>query len=149
MDGVLTDGSVTLMPGGEQVRVMNIKDGYALQLAVKKGYGVLIISGGSSGAVRERLMRLGVKDVYMEVQDKVDIINKYISKISTDWNKILYMGDDMPDHKAMQMCGLPCCPIDAVSEIKAISVYVSAMKGGDGCVRDVIEKVLKLNNNWD
>lgn len=149
VDGVLTDGSLLLIEGGQMARSMNIKDGYAMQLAVKKGYHVVVISGGSSAAVKERLLRLGVKDVFMEVADKVEVMRNYVTSNSIEWKKILYMGDDIPDHTVMQLCGLPCCPQDAVSEIKAISVYISLLKGGDGCVRDVVEKVLKLQGKWE
>ena len=149
VDGVLTDGSLLLLEDGQMARKMNIKDGYALQLAVKKGYHVLVISGGGSTAVRERLNKLGVMDVYLEVQNKVDIIQKFVESNSLTWDHIIYMGDDMPDQAAMQLCGVPCCPHDAVNEIKELSVYISSRKGGEGCVRDIMEKVLKLQGKWE
>jgi len=149
VDGVLTDGSLLLLEDGQMARQMNIKDGYALQLAVKKGYRVLVISGGSSAAVRNRLERLGVKDVFLPVENKSEVLQGYIRQHQLNKEEILFMGDDMPDHEVMQLAGLPCCPADAVPEIMAISVYISPQTGGRGCVRDVIEKVLKLNGHWD
>jgi 3-deoxy-D-manno-octulosonate 8-phosphate phosphatase (KDO 8-P phosphatase) len=148
VDGVLTDGSLLVFGNGEMVRRMNIKDGYALQLAIKRGYQVLVISGGQSEAVRERLVKLGVTEVHMNVQNKSEILMRYVTSQQLAWSQVLYMGDDIPDLKTMQMVGLACCPADAVPEIKAIAHYISPIKGGEGCVRDVIEKVLKLNQHW-
>lgn len=149
VDGVLTDGTLLLLEDGQMARRMNIKDGYALQLAIKKGYNILVISGGNSDAVKLRLQKLGVVEVYMNVSDKKEILLQYISKYSLEKEQVLYMGDDIPDLVPMQMAGLPCCPADAVPEIKNIAQYISAINGGFGCVRDVIEKVLKLNGHWD
>jgi 3-deoxy-D-manno-octulosonate 8-phosphate phosphatase (KDO 8-P phosphatase) len=148
VDGVLTDGSLLVFGNGEMVRRMNIKEGYALQLAIKRGYQVLLISGGQSEAVRERLVKLGVTEVHMNVQNKSEILMRYVTSQQLAWSQVLYMGDDIPDLKTMQMVGLACCPADAVPEIKAIAHYISPIKGGEGCVRDVIEKVLKLNQHW-
>ena len=148
VDGVLTDGSLLALPGGVMARRMNIKDGYALQLAVKKGYHVVIISGGNSEEVKERLIKLGVKEVWMQVADKPAILQQFMKQHHLSKEKVLYMGDDIPDLEVMQLAGLPCCPFDAVQEIKEISVYISHVKGGDGCGRDVIEKVMKLRGDW-
>ena len=148
VDGVLTDGSLLLLDDGQMARRMNIKDGYALQLAIKKGYHILVISGGNSDAVKLRLQRLGVVEVFMNVTDKKEILIEYISKYELKWEEVLYMGDDIPDLVPMQLAGLPCCPADAVPEIKSISHYISHVNGGYGCVRDIIEKVLKLNGHW-
>jgi 3-deoxy-D-manno-octulosonate 8-phosphate phosphatase (KDO 8-P phosphatase) len=148
VDGVLTDGTLFLMPGGEMVRRMNIKDGYALQLAVKRGYHVLIISGGQSELVKERLQKLGVQQVYMQVHDKAAVLRQYQQAHGIGRHETLFMGDDMPDLEVMAASGLPCCPADACPEVKAASVYQSLQRGGEGCARDVIEKVLKLNNHW-
>jgi 3-deoxy-D-manno-octulosonate 8-phosphate phosphatase (KDO 8-P phosphatase) len=147
-DGVLTDGSLLILSDGQMARHMNIKDGYALQLAVKKGYRVVIISGGNSEILRERLLKLKVKDVFMQVEDKQDILVKYVNENNLLWNEILFMGDDIPDYKCMQLVALPCCPADSAVEIKILSKYISSYTGGKGCARDVIEKVLKLNGNW-
>lgn len=148
VDGVLTDGSVTLMPDGEQVRIMNIKDGYALQLAVKKEYKIAIISGGRSEMVRKRLNGLGITDVYLGVSDKVDAFKEFLEIHQVQPHEILYMGDDIPDHDVMKRVGVPTCPKDAAPEIKNISIYISTKKGGKGAVRDVIEQVLKVQGKW-
>ncbi|RYY68839.1 MAG: HAD-IIIA family hydrolase [Chitinophagaceae bacterium] len=148
VDGVLTDGSLLVMNDGQLVRRMNIKDGYALQLAIKKGYKIVVISGGNSDAVRLRLEKLGVKDVFMSVLNKTEVLQQYMQQHAVQKSEVLYMGDDMPDIRVMQMAGLPCCPADAVAEIRDISAYISPIKGGEGCVRDIIEKVLKLNAHW-
>jgi 3-deoxy-D-manno-octulosonate 8-phosphate phosphatase (KDO 8-P phosphatase) len=148
VDGVLTDGSVTLMPDGEQVRVMNIKDGYALQLAVKKGYKVAIISGGRSEMVRKRLNGLGITDVYLGAHTKIDVYKELLEIYSLTDDEILYMGDDIPDYEVMKRVGVPTCPNDAAQEIKDICLYISYNKGGKGAVRDVIEQVMKVQNNW-
>ena len=149
VDGVLTDGTLLVMPGGVMIRRMNIKDGYALQLAVKKGYHVIVISGANSPEVEDRLNKLGVKEVYMRVEDKLSLLQNYMQLHDVTVNQVLFMGDDIPDYIPMQLTGLPCCPADAAPEIKQISHYISPIDGGKGCVRDVIEKVLKLNNHWD
>ena len=149
VDGVLTDGSLLILEDGQMARQMNIKDGYALQLAVKKGYKVVIISGGTSEAVKGRLEKLGVRDCFLKIDNKKEKLNEYVSQHGLNWEEVLFMGDDIPDYVPMQLTGLPCCPADAVPEIKEISHYISPIDGGKGCVRDVIEKVLKLNNHWD
>lgn len=149
VDGVLATDILVILEGGDMARNMNSKDGYALQLAVKKGYKVAIISGGSSEAVRQRLERLGIKDVYLGVHNKKEKLLEFVEAHSLKWEEIMYMGDDIPDYGVMQMVGLPCCPSDAVPEIKQISRYISSYTGGKGCGRDVIEKVLKLNGHWD
>jgi 3-deoxy-D-manno-octulosonate 8-phosphate phosphatase (KDO 8-P phosphatase) len=148
VDGVLTDGSVTLMPDGEQVRIMNIKDGYALQLAVKKGYKIAIISGGRSEMVRSRLNKLGVTDVYLGIESKIDTYKEFLEIYELQNEEVLYMGDDIPDYEVMKRVGIPTCPFDSAPEIKDISVYISQQKGGKGAVRDVIEQVLKLHGKW-
>ncbi len=148
VDGVLTDGSVTLMPDGEQVRVMNIKDGYALQLAVKKGYRVAIISGGKSEMVRKRLNGLGITDIYLGAHNKMDTYKEFIETYNINPDEILYMGDDIPDYEVMKKVGVPTCPSDSAQEIKDICIYISHQKGGKGAVRDVIEQVMKVQNKW-
>jgi 3-deoxy-D-manno-octulosonate 8-phosphate phosphatase (KDO 8-P phosphatase) len=148
VDGVLTDGSLLLMDDGQQLRRMSIKDGYALQLAIKKGYRILILSGAQSEAVKLRLQKLGVQDIMMGVLHKSAELEQYMKEHSFSREQVLFMGDDMPDYKVMQTVGLPCCPADAVAEIRDISHYISPVNGGAGCVRDIIEKVLKLNGHW-
>jgi 3-deoxy-D-manno-octulosonate 8-phosphate phosphatase (KDO 8-P phosphatase) len=149
VDGVLTDGSVLVFDNGEQVRRMSIKDGYSLQLAVKKGYRVLVISGGNSEGVKIRLRQLGIGDVFMGVKNKKEKLLEYAAGHGLEENEILFMGDDIPDHAVMKMVGLACAPSDAVVEIRHMAAYISAFGGGQGCVRDVIEKVLKLNGHWE
>jgi 3-deoxy-D-manno-octulosonate 8-phosphate phosphatase (KDO 8-P phosphatase) len=148
VDGVLTDGTVQLLPNGEQSRKMSIKDGYALQLAVKKGYRIAIISGGHSDSVVSRLQGLGIKDIYTRILDKKEKLEDYVFENELRWEQVIFMGDDIPDYRAMQLVGLPVCPADAAPEIKSICRYVSPFTGGAGCVREVIEKVLKLNGHW-
>jgi len=149
VDGVLTDGSLLVLNDGQMARRMNIRDGYALQLAVKKGYRVVIISGGTSDAVQERLNKLGVLDCFLKIDNKKATLVEYVAAHQLNWEEILFMGDDIPDYVPMRLTGLPCCPADAAPEIKQISVYISPVAGGHGCARDVIEKVLKLNDHWD
>jgi 3-deoxy-D-manno-octulosonate 8-phosphate phosphatase (KDO 8-P phosphatase) len=148
VDGVLTDGTLIILPGGVMARKMNVKDGYALQLAVKKGYKVVVISGGASDEVAERLQKLGVSEVFMRVTDKLGVLGQYVDKQAISWEQVLFMGDDIPDLHVMKKVGLACCPLDAVQEIKDICAYVSPLNGGFGCGRDVIEKVLRLRGDW-
>ncbi len=149
VDGVLTDGTLIILPGGVMARKMNVKDGYALQLAVKKGYNVVIISGGNSAEVTDRLQKLGVSAVFMKVIDKAGVLNNYLQQHNLLWKEVLYMGDDIPDLIVMKKAGVACCPSDAVQEIKEICAYISPLNGGYGCGRDVIEKVLKLRGDWN
>ncbi len=149
VDGVLTNGSLILLDNGEMARTMNIKDGYALQLAIKKGYEILVISGGSSNAVKTRLEKLAVKNILLAVKNKKEVLLKFVAEHNFTWSQVLYMGDDIPDLLPMQMAGLACAPVDAVQEIKSIAHYISPLAGGNGCVRDVIEKVMKLNDDWN
>lgn len=148
VDGVLTDGKILLHPSGEQIRNMNIKDGYALQLAVKLGYRVIIITGGKSSTIRIRLEGLGIQDIYLGSRDKLDVFEEVLLTYQLDKDKILYMGDDIPDYFPMKEVGLAACPADAAPEIQAISKYISPVKGGEGCVREVIEKVMRAQKKW-
>lgn len=149
VDGVLTDGTVLVLDGGLQARRMNIKDGFALQMALKKGYRVKVISGGNSPEVQDRLEKLGVKDVSMAVLDKKKVLVDFMTGKKLKKEQVLYMGDDLPDLPALHAAGLSCCPADAVSEVRDSVHYISPYKGGETCVRDVIEKVLRLNDNWE
>jgi len=148
IDGVLTDGSVILEPTGEQTRTMNIKDGFALQLAVKRGFKVAIISGGKNEIVRKRFTSLGIHDVYMGASDKWDSFDELKLTYNLKDNEIAYMGDDIPDFEIMSKISLPACPNDAATEIKQISQYISPITGGKGCVRDFIEKVMRAQGKW-
>jgi len=149
VDGVLTDGTLHVSENGDLLRRMHIRDGYAMKLAVEKGYQVAIISGGYSEGVSIRLKRLGIQDVYLSVPDKKKIFTALADRYKLVPEQILYMGDDMPDLEVIKMAGVPACPADAVHQIKSTCIYVSALKGGEGCVRDVIEQVLTLHGNWE
>jgi 3-deoxy-D-manno-octulosonate 8-phosphate phosphatase (KDO 8-P phosphatase) len=148
VDGVLTDGSLLLLEDGQMARRMNIKDGYALQLAIKKGYRVLVISGGTSEAVKTRLNKLGIQDVYLKVEEKTAVLEQYCREHQLTAEQVLYMGDDIPDYWVMKMAGIACAPADAAPEIRSLAQYISSVPGGQGCVRDVIEKVMKLRGDW-
>jgi 3-deoxy-D-manno-octulosonate 8-phosphate phosphatase (KDO 8-P phosphatase) len=148
VDGVFTDGQVYLYPGNEFVRSMNIKDGYAVQHCIKMNYPVAIVSGGNSEAVRERFRRLGVTDIYLSSSSKLEDYEDFRIKYGFEHEHILYMGDDIPDYQIMQKAGIPACPKDAVPEIQKIAKYISGKGGGLGCVRDVIEQVLRVQDKW-
>ena len=148
VDGVLTDGSVQVMDNGQSLRTFNIKDGYAMQLAVKRGYHVCIISGGDGIAMAKRFHNLGITDVFLAAGDKVEIFKQYIADKTIAASEVLYMGDDIPDLKVMKLVGLPTCPADAVEEIKEISEFISPFNGGKTAARDIIEKVMKVQGKW-
>lgn len=148
VDGVLTDGTIKVTTEGEMYRTMNIKDGYGLKTAIEQGFHVCVISGGTNEGVRIRLSNLGIRDIFLGAQHKTEILEEYLKTKGIKRENTLYMGDDLPDFEIMQEVGLPTCPQDAVQEIKLISKYVSHKKGGKGCVRDVIEQVLKVQGKW-
>ncbi len=148
VDGVMTDSRVLVSENGELLRHMSIRDGYALQFAIKAGYRIVVITGGASNGVRERLARLGVVDYYSGVHDKAVVLHAYLDRHGLQADQTLYLGDDIPDLSAMAIVGLACAPADAAPEVLAKADYVSPLKGGEGCVRDVIERVLKLNQEW-
>ncbi|MGM1054261.1 MAG: KdsC family phosphatase [Bacteroidota bacterium] len=148
VDGVLTDGSIQVTTQGDLLRTMNIKDGYALKTALLAGYNVCIISGGKNEGVRLRLRDLGITNIFLGIQDKVEKLDEFFDVYEINPENVIYMGDDIPDLYAMKMVGMSCCPQDAVPEIKTISRYISHKKGGEGCVRDVIEQVLKVQGKW-
>lgn len=148
VDGVFTDGSLLITTDGEMLRKMSVKDGYALKTALQKGYNVCIITGGTNEGVHKRLKGLGVTDIYMGAHHKSEPLTEYLGQNTISPENVLYMGDDLPDIPPMKMVGLPTCPQDAVPEVKAISKYISHKNGGDACVRDVIEQVLKVRGDW-
>ncbi|HVZ56707.1 MAG TPA: HAD-IIIA family hydrolase [Chitinophagaceae bacterium] len=148
VDGVLTDGTLLVLENGLQARRMHIKDGLGLQMALRNGFRVWVISGSQSDPVTDRLHRLGVTDVHMGVRDKEALLEEYVRRLGLEWEELLYMADDLPDLAAMQRVGVACCPADAVSEIRGIAHYISPLGGGQGCVREVIEKVLKVQSRW-
>ncbi len=147
-DGVMTDGGLVIAPNGDHLRNANVKDGYALHLAAKLGYNIAIISGGYSVSIEKRMEMLNVKDVFLSVSNKIEKLHEYMNERGLKPENIVYMGDDIPDYLVMREVGLPVCPADAADEIKEISLYISDKKGGQGCVRDIIEQVLKAQDNW-
>ncbi len=149
IDGVFTDGKVLVMDNGEVVRNMYGKDGYALHVAIAKGYRIVVISGGNNIAMRLALIRAGLTDIYINQHDKMACYKKYVEEHQLKHEEILYMGDDLPDHAVMSVVGLAVCPGDSVPEIKSLCKYVSGKNGGEGCVRDIIEQVLKSQGNWE
>lgn len=148
VDGVLSSTTIPLHPSGEPMRTVNIKDGYAIQLAVKQGIRIAIITGGRTEAVRLRFAGLGVTDLYLGSAVKIHDYREFRDKYGLVDEEILYMGDDIPDIEVMKECGLPCCPKDAAAEVKAVSKYISYVEGGYGCGRDVVEQVLKAQSKW-
>ncbi|NDW09244.1 HAD family hydrolase [Dysgonomonas sp. 520] len=148
VDGVLSSDQIPLSPEGEPMRMVNIKDGYALNLAVKSGYGVAIITGGNTFAVRKRFEGLGIKHIYMKSSIKMKDFEDFIQKTGYKAEEIIYVGDDIPDYHVMLEVGLPVAPADAAPEIKAIAKYISHKKGGEGVGRDVIEQVMKVQGTW-
>jgi 3-deoxy-D-manno-octulosonate 8-phosphate phosphatase (KDO 8-P phosphatase) len=149
VDGVLTDGTITVTTDGEMLRTMNIKDGFALKTAIDANFNLCIISGGSNEGVRKRLAGLGIKDIFLGAHNKIEQLNSYLDQLNISKSQVLYMGDDIPDYPVMKLVGLPCCPQDAVPEIKAISKCISHKNGGKGAVRDVVEQVLKVQGKWN
>lgn len=148
VDGVLTDGLLYCFADGEQVRAFNIKDGFAIKHAINQGYRVAIISGKNEPGVRRRLEQLGIEDIYLGIDEKVDTLEDYLYMQGINPATVAYMGDDMPDYEVMQRCGLRACPADAAEDIKAISTFISTKKGGRGAVRQLIETIMKTQDNW-
>lgn len=148
VDGVLTDGSILAMENGDQVRTMNIKDGYAIQLAVKSGYTLAVISGGRSQGVASRLRGLGVEHIYMGAGEKTPVFKKFITDTGINPEETLYIGDDMPDLPVMEITGISVAPADAAEDILKMAQFITRKKGGKGCVREVIEMVMKQQGRW-
>lgn len=148
VDGVLSSQMISLYPNGEPMRTANIKDGFALQLAVKLGYQVAIISGGNTEAVKKRYEGLGLQHVHMGISDKWPCFEKWMAETGVDASEVMYMGDDLPDYPVMKRVGIPVCPADAVEEIKSLCKYISDKNGGQGAVRDVMEQVLRAHGKW-
>lgn len=148
IDGVLSLDTMVLDEDGVPTRTANVKDGYAMRNAVNMGYHLGIITGGNLERVRMRYESLGVKHIYMGTRDKMKCLDDFMAKTGVKLDEILYMGDDLVDYQVMEAVGVPVCPLDAVSEIKEISSYISDKKGGEGCARDIIEQVMKAQNTW-
>ncbi|MDZ7741716.1 MAG: HAD hydrolase family protein [Bacteroidota bacterium] len=147
-DGVMTNGIVILTESDEPLRTANVKDGYAIQLAIKKGYRIAVISGGKSRTIHKRLSALKVTDIFLGANNKLKIFEDYVMKHKLGMDNVLYMGDDIPDYTIMKEVGVATCPADAAEEIKAVSHYISHYKGGEGCVREIIEQVMKVQGKW-
>lgn len=148
VDGVLTDNSLILLPTGEMVRTMNCRDGYAIKLALKQGIKIAVITGGNDQAVVERLKYLGIYDIYVNANDKIDAFEDLVFSYGLNPDEIAYMGDDYPDIAVMNKVGLACCPNDACMDVRKIAEYISPENGGKGCVRDLLEQILKVQNKW-
>ncbi|MBE6262520.1 MAG: HAD-IIIA family hydrolase [Prevotella sp.] len=148
VDGVLSAETITMAATGEPLRTVNIKDGYAIQLAQKMGLRIAILTGGNTSAIRTRYENLGVQDIYMKCSVKITTFEEFLEKYQLSADEVIYVGDDIPDYEVMKRCGCPCCPADACSDIKAISLYVSDRKGGYGCGRDIVEQVLRAQGKW-
>lgn len=148
VDGVLSASTIPMDNEGMPARTLNVKDGYAIQLAIKMGLRLAIISGGSSDAVRKRYEYLGMKDIYMRCAVKIETYDGFLNKYGLRDEEIIYVGDDIPDFEIMKRVGCPCCPVDACEEIKAISLYVSPSMGGSGCARDILEQLMKAQGLW-
>ncbi len=148
VDGVLTNGKILVTSKGKMLREMNTKDGFIIKYALDKGFKIFIISGGTNKGVKERLKDLGIEEIFLGEHTKKDTYNKLIKKYNLKKNEIVYMGDDIPDIPVMKKIGVPCCPNDAVQDVKQISIYISKKNGGQGCVRDIIEQTLRVQNKW-
>ncbi|MGV3636682.1 MAG: KdsC family phosphatase [Flavobacteriales bacterium] len=147
VDGVFTDNRNLLFPGMEPVRIFHTRDAYAVQHAVKEGVRIIIISGGKSEGVRESLQRMGVAEIHLGTVNKLHLFERLVAE-GLDPGTTAYMGDDIPDLRVMARVGFPCCPADAVNEVKSASVFVSQAKGGEGCVRDLLEQAMKVQGKW-
>ena len=148
VDGVLTNGKILVTSKGKMLREMNTKDGFIIKYALDKGFKIFIISGGTNKGVKERLKDLGIEEIFLGEHTKKDTYDKLIKKYNLKKNEIVYMGDDIPDIPVMKKIGVPCCPNDAVPDVKQISIYISKKDGGQGCVRDIIEQTLRVQNKW-
>ncbi|HPB04726.1 MAG: HAD hydrolase family protein [Bacteroidales bacterium] len=149
VDGVLSRDVSPLDSNGEPMRTANVKDGYAIRNAIAQGFPIAIISGGKNENIRKRHQYLGISDIYIGVKDKITSFNEFIDLYQIPASAVLFMGDDLPDLELMEICGIPTCPSDAVTEIKLAAKYISDRNGGEGCVRDVIEQVLRAQEKWN
>jgi 3-deoxy-D-manno-octulosonate 8-phosphate phosphatase (KDO 8-P phosphatase) len=148
VDGVLSQETISMNAEGVPERTVNIKDGYVLQLAVKLGYIIAIVTGGNTEAIRKRYSNLGITEIYLGSSIKINVYHQLLEKYQLNNDEVIFMGDDIPDYEVMKVCGCPCCPKDAAWEIKDISCYISNKKGGRGCVRDVMEQVMRAQGKW-
>jgi 3-deoxy-D-manno-octulosonate 8-phosphate phosphatase (KDO 8-P phosphatase) len=149
VDGVLTPGSVQASDNGEMRRTFDIKDGFALQYAVKQGFTIIIISGGTSEGVKNRLLTLGIQEVHTGVADKRGLLSELANRLSLDLDHALYIGDDYPDLSVMRLCGVKVAPADAIWEVQEEADLVTKAKGGQGAVREILQKALTLQDRWE
>jgi len=147
-DGVLTDGKVIFTDDGQLLRNGNVKDGYAIQLALKLGYRIAIISGAETKGMLNRCILLNIDDCYLDVEVKKLVFEEFMKKYNLTKDEIVYMGDDIPDYEVMKLSGIACCPLDAAKDIRDIADFISTYPGGHGCVRDIIEQVLRAQDKW-
>ncbi len=148
VDGVLSESTINLHPTGEPMRTVNIKDGYAIQLAVKQGLHIAIMTGADVNSIRVRYEKLGVRDIYTACSVKIKTYDAFLAEYSLDDEEVIFVGDDIPDYEVMSRCGCPCCPADACADIKSVSRYISTAIGGRGVGRDIIEQVLRAQGKW-
>ncbi|MDE7402237.1 MAG: 3-deoxy-D-manno-octulosonate 8-phosphate phosphatase [Muribaculaceae bacterium] len=148
VDGVLSPSTIPVDDNGNPMRMANVKDGYALQLAVKYGYKIAIITGGKVESVRLRYNSLGIKDVFLGCNHKIGVFENWLNENRLSPPEVAYYGDDIPDLKCMRLAGLACAPYDACHEARATAQYISRFNGGYGCVRDLLEQILRANNQW-
>lgn len=148
VDGVLSKRTIPMSAEGQPMRTVNIKDGYAIQLAQKCGLRIVILTGGKTEAIRLRYAALGVEDIYMGCSIKIKTYDEFLEKYALKDEEVIYVGDDIPDYEVMRKCGCPCCPADACPDVKEISTYISTVNGGEGCGRDIVEQVLRAQGKW-
>lgn len=148
VDGVLSKQTIPMSAEGQPMRTVNIKDGYAIQLAQKCGLRIVILTGGKTEAIRLRYAALGVEDIYMGCSIKIKTYDEFLEKYALKDEEVIYVGDDIPDYEVMRKCGCPCCPADACPDVKEISTYISTVNGGEGCGRDIVEQVLRAQGKW-
>jgi len=148
VDGVLARSEILLHPDGDLMRSMNTKDGYAIQFAVKAGFPVAIVSGAKSPSIIHRFRNIGVQDIYLDVHDKAEVFAAFLSRYNLNAEEVLYMGDDMPDLPVLRMVEVSACPSDAAPDVQSVCMYISPFTGGTGCVRDVIEQVMRAQGLW-
>ena len=148
IDGVLSPSTIPLGEDGYPRRMVNIKDGYALQLAIKRGFKIAIITGGKGIAVETRFKSLGINDIFTGASQKLPVLKEWMKKEKLSPEEVVFMGDDIPDLPCLRFVGLPCSPFDAAWEAKECSVYVSKFSGGYGCGRDILEQVMKAQDKW-
>lgn len=148
VDGVLSSSTAPLLPSGHPMRTGNVKDGYAIQLAVKSGLQIAVITGGESEEIANRMKFLGVKDIWQNIGNKYPVLRKWMEDNNLKKEEVAYMGDDIPDLICLRQVGLPCCPFDASWEVKQESTYISPFTGGYGAARDLIEQVMRAQGKW-